>query len=361
MRKKRILAVCARSEKTRNLSYHFGWPYHLSRHPAIDLTVFDLLDDSIGGRVSGLIDIRFKSYDAILVLHSSFSNVSHLRPAVIEALSRHSCPKAYFIGNEYKHMPEKIAAARGIGATLFITMNFNPDVVALYRNAVGCKVMSMSSGALDETRFFPGPPLAERPIDLGFRGFDEPVYFGHQERSEVSTAARAIVEELGMLGDISMDPKDRVADGDWAEFLRSCRAQLGTHSGHDYFEIDDRTRKATIQYQAEQPGAAFEDIRKKFFSDYPNPVRARMITGRHIEAAGTRTVQVLPEGEYSGYFQAGIHYIPFKTDLSDIRNAIERIRDFGECERIARSAEELVKSELTYEKSIGRILSALAD
>jgi hypothetical protein len=359
MKKPRILVICAQSAATRHLSYHHGWPYHLSRHPRIRATVVDLLARRFRQTFDLVWLVKRRTYDAVLVMHSAFSNVCNLTPAYADAIAGLRCPKAYFIGNEYKHMPEKIAMARRLGTTLFVTMNFNPRIVGLYRDAVGCAVTSLPSGALDEARFFPGPPMHDRSIDIGFRGFDEPLYFGHQERRAISTAAAKLCHQLGLNGDISMDPHDRIAEDDWADFLRRCRAQLGTYSGHDYFEIDDRTRLATNAYIERHPDATFQDIWNLFFKDYSSPIRARMITGRHIEAAGTRTVQVLPEGDYSGYFKANEHYIAVKPDLSDLADSLRRLSDHADCERIARNAEDVVRGELTYAKSIDRIVGRL--
>ena len=49
-----------------------------------------------------------KKYDCIVILHSVFSN-ARLVPKYIQKIIRHKKAfKVYFIGNEYKHMPEKI-------------------------------------------------------------------------------------------------------------------------------------------------------------------------------------------------------------------------------------------------------------
>ena len=71
-----------------------------------------------------------------------------------------------------------------------------------------------------------------------------------------------------------------------------------------------------LAYEAEHPDATFEDIHRRFFADYGPSVPIRIISGRQIEAAGTRTVQILFEGRYDGYFLPDVHYIPLKKDFS---------------------------------------------
>ena len=42
---------------------------------------------------------------------------------------------------------------------------------------------------------------------------------------------------------------------------------------------------------------------------------------------GTKTIQILIEGNYNGYFKPDIHYIPLKKDLSNFDEAIEKFND----------------------------------
>ena len=126
--------------------------------------------------------------------------------------------------------------------------------------------------------------------------------------------------------DISLAASDRFSEPEWAGFLNRCKGQLGTEAGGDYFDLDDTTRKAVNAYAAEHPAAPFSEIFDRFFRDYHNPVPLRILSGRNIEAAGTRTAQMLFEGRYDGLFEPDEHYIPLKKDFSNAGDAVAKSR-----------------------------------
>lgn len=91
---------------------------------------------------------------------------------------------------------------------------------------------------------------------------------------------------------------------------------MGTEAGGGYFELTDVTRTKVNRYVATHRSATMEEIQERFFADYEEPVPGWMISGRHVEAAGTKTVQILFDGYYNDYFQPDVHYIALKKDFS---------------------------------------------
>ena len=67
----------------------------------------------------------------------------------------------------------------------------------------------------------------KKKIDIGFRAFDEPFYFGHQERRKFMDAARVESRKLNLTTDFSMDTEDRYTGLDWGDFLRTANLRLG--------------------------------------------------------------------------------------------------------------------------------------
>jgi hypothetical protein len=71
----------------------------------------------------------------------------------------------------------------------------------------------------------------------------------------------------------------------------------------------------------------------------------RALSPRHLEAAVTRTFQVLVEGDYSGALQAGSHYQPVRRDLSNIDAALDQSRDLAHVQAMVdRAYDEIVAS-----------------
>src|SRR5262249_24370514 len=205
-------------------------------------------------------------------------------------------PKAFFIGNEYKFMPEKMAFGEGLGVSLLVTQTAHPGVHQAYRERLGCTVAGIPNTGQDPQVFRPKTPVPQRPIDLGLRSADGSWYLGHRERQDMAEYFTANAARLGLTVDISLDPNERFAEREWAGFLNQCRGQLGTEAGGDYFELTDATRQAVNAFQEDHPHAAFEEIRRRFFDGYAHPIPLRIMSGRHVEAAGTTSVQTRFEG-----------------------------------------------------------------
>jgi len=123
----------------------------------------------------------------------------------------------------------------------------------------------------------------------------------------------------------------------------------------------DRTRHAVNAFSAAHPSASFADVFDRFFRGYQGAVPLRIISGRNVEAAGTKTVQILFEGCYDAYFVPNEHYIPLEKDFSNADEAIRKFRDLSFSSRLVDNAYSMVLESLTYPKLIDRLRAALGD
>jgi hypothetical protein len=350
MRPTRILLLHAETEENRTLSYQRGWPREFERHPRFR-TVSGVA--RLGRRLSS------PRIDAVVMLHSVLSNDLILDESVLRRLERLSVPKAYFIGNEYKLMPQKMAFCERVGVDLLVSQLSSERALDLYRARLGCTVVAIPNTGVDPAWFRPERPSAERPVDLGYRAYDSPLYLGHQERRELAERFLEVAGRLGLAVDISLDPADRFGERDWAAFLNRCKGQLGTEAGGDYFELGDETRNAVNSFLRDHPGAGFSEVWDRFFARYQHPVSGRALSGRIVEAAATKTVQILLEGEYGGYFRPDVHYIPLRKDFSNLDEAVAKFRDPELGCAVAERAYEVAIGELTYAALIDRFARAL--
>src|SRR4030095_16221815 len=105
-----ILLLYYASEVNSTFSYQMGWPKHLLADKRFKYTAINVAR-SVSRRVLDRLHWPFtqydsilkQSYDGVIILHSAFSNSCYLRGALFERVRRISAPKAYFVGNEYKH------------------------------------------------------------------------------------------------------------------------------------------------------------------------------------------------------------------------------------------------------------------
>lgn len=298
-------------------------------------------------------------FDAVVLLHSVWTNTCHLDGPLRKAVCLLPQPKALFLGNEYKLLPDKMTFCEMLGVSLLVTMNPSPRARQLYRDRLGCRVVCIPSSGLDTAVFRPIQPRVERPIDLGCRAFRNPLFLGHDERYVLVEFFRRNSKKFGLTTDLSLDPEDRFSEGDWAGFLNRCKGQIGSEAGGDYFELTDETRLKVSAYLNLHPQLGLDDVFEMFFKNYPDPVPCRTISGRHVEAAGTKTVQILFNGHYNGFLKPDEHYIPLEKDFSNADEAIAKFRDEAYCDRVTQNAYDLVRQELTYDKLIERFYEAL--
>ena len=356
----RVLLVYASGGSNATLSYQQAWPRHFLAHPAFSCTPINLLGPGWQRRLGRHLRVRTWRGDAVVLLHSVFSNARLLSGRLFEAIRGLRCCTAYFIGNEYKLMPEKMRFCEELRIALLVTQTASPAVHATYRHRLGCAVVGLPNTGLDTTQFRPVTRFDDRPIELGYRALESPWYLGHRERRDMAEYFSSNAARLGLTVDISLKPDHRFAEAEWAAFLNRCRGQLGTEAGGDYFELTDATRLAVNAYLADHPDASFETVRARCFDGRSTDTPMRILSGRNVEAAGTRTVQVLFEGRYDGYLQPDVHYIPLRKDFSNVDDALRKFRDRACAERIADNAQQLVMAEFTYERLIARFANALA-
>jgi hypothetical protein len=355
----RVLLLYAASPESRLLTYQGGWPKHFRRHPRFRCVPLNVLQRRPLLAAKAAVALA-RPFEAVVILHSVFSNASYLGGRLYERIAALRQPKAYFVGNEYKLLPEKIAFCEGLGVSLVVSQLASPAAHELYRERLGCEVAAIPSGGLDAGVFFPRTPPGERPIDVGYRAFDSPVYLGHEERRVLAQRFAEAAGRHGLRVDVSLDPADRFDEPGWAGFLDRCRGQLGSEAGGDFFELTDETRNRVNAWAKEHPDATADDVFQEFFADRDDGVSGRALSGRIVEAAGTRTVQLLLEGEYGGWFRPDEHYIPLRKDFANLDEAIAKLQDRAFSAALAGNAYDVAVSELTYERLIDRFHDALA-
>ena len=142
--------------------------------------------------------------------------------------------------------------------------------------------------------------LARRPIAISYRAWETPAWLGEMGmlKREVGLRAAAWAQARGHRADVAVDGERRLVGDAWLRLLGASRAVVGVEGGSS--RVDGATALAP---------------------------EIRAMSPRHLEAAATRTFQVLVEGDYSGVLEAGVHYQPVRRDLSDIEAALDLSRD----------------------------------
>ena len=347
------------NDENRDLSYQHGWIKAFKKDKRFLLTEVNLSEYfSVYKKIINFYKIKnilFEKFDLIIFLHSSFSNALYIPNYLIDIVRYKKAYKVFFIGNEYKLMPEKINFCKKINLNLLVTQSLNDRIIKLYNQKINCDVIGIPGSGLDKEIYHPNKNFDNRFIDIGLRTYDEPIYFGHQERRQLMNKTQEAAKKENLQIDLSMEKKDRFIGSDWAKFLNNCKSIIGTNTGFDYFALDDHIRNDVNRLEIKYNGN-FSKIYDEYFTKINPKESMRIISGKNIEAAGCKTLQILTEGDYGGYFLPNIHYISINKDLSNLNECLSLIKNKNFCKKIIENSYQTVLNKLTYENHINKLL-----
>ena len=186
-------------------------------------------------------------------------------------------------------------------------------------------------------------PAAERPYDIVYRALRLPYWFGShgQLKHEIGLAVAERAPAHGLRCDISTRPEDTIFGPGWLDFVMSGRAIVGAESGSSVLDRRGEIRVRIRTLLATDPTLTFEQVDASMPRGW-DAYAFFAISPRHLEAVIARTAQILVEGEYSGVLEPDRHYIPVRRDLSDLDEALDRLRDVDRVDEMTTTAYEEV-------------------
>ena len=295
---------------------------------------------------------RLKEYGLIIVSHAAAGDDMGLLLRAAALFDRRRAPLVVFIGNEYDLLPDKIRFIRQTGAEFVCTQLPIEAGRYLYGEAAGAQIIEMPHALNPEN--FHLVPETPRDIDIGFAGDIYWPFLGDRERTDIIEWFERHGAGRGLRCDIR---KSRLPRQEWNLFLNSCQALVGAESGTYYLNerggVLDRARRYNLN---ENRAATFDEVYGRFYHELPRSISGKCISSRHFEPIGTKTCQLLLEGNYNGILKADEHYIAIRKDLTNIDDAIERFRDAGHRTRIAERAYDFVMAEHTYRHRVEKLL-----
>jgi hypothetical protein len=332
-------------------SYMGDWKDAFCASPDLDVEVCNVTDLVGFARARSAL----RTYPLVVVLHSAAGDRMALLLRAARWFRGRRGTLAVFIGNEYDLMAEKIRFLREVEADYICSQLPLATARWLYEECRSSTVLPMAH-ALNPAAYAPtGGPA--RPIDIGFVGDLYERVIGDTERTDIVRFFERRGTGLGLRCEIRTE---RMRRHDWAGFLNRCTGVIGAESGTYYLDRDGRVLRKARAFLAAHPQATFDEVFEACFRGATGVVSGKAVSSRHFEPIGTRTCQILIEGEYNGILEPGRHYIPVRRDLSDIDDAIGRFRDAAQRERIVNEAYEHVLSAHTYAHRVKSLVAAVA-
>lgn len=180
------------------------------------------------------------------------------------------------------------------------------------------------------------PPLRERPINLGQRVRAMSPHLGRLAllKSEQALAFSESAERSGFVVDVSARVEDSFIGNDWFEFLASCQFTVGTKGGASLYDRYGLTYLKVQSYLQRYPNASFDEVEKHCFLGRDMKHVFTAVSPRLFEAARARTCQILTRDDYLGVLEPWQHYIPLETDMRNLDEVFQAMRDVERCQEI---------------------------
>ena len=320
-----ILLLCSTERNEGgNVAAHVAALTRMSRHDVRPFNPVDRPD------AAALLDLN--EFDVVVIHYTIAVTIERYLPNVLrEKIARFQGLKVQFIQDEYRWIDAVTARIRELEIDLLYTLIPEAKVAKIYGSRLPeVKITTtLASFVPDELVDRVTLPLAERPIDVGYRGRTVPYWLGRlaYEKWAIGVEFAASAERFGLKCDIAVGEDDRIYGERWNRFLASCRATLGTESGASIADFDGSVEAAVKDYLVRHADASFEEVERSVLAPHEGNVRINVISPRQFEAAALRTAMVLHPGEYSRVVEPWTHYIPLEKDFSNIAEVAERIRD----------------------------------
>ena len=232
----RIIVIYYTSSSNLSLSYQIAWPSALMTNDLLDAYPVNLGQSKYISFLKLVYYLIFKRpVGAIFCMHSVFSNSKNITGLMTRVLKIIGNKKIYFLGNEYKLMPDKIKLIKSINPDIVFTQSYDQHIIDLYSTEVNCTVKSFTSCAIDDGQFYCNREFKDRAIDIGYRSYKSPIYLGHNERHQIAEFFTNYCKQNDLIADISLEPDKRLNVEEYSHYLNSCKFQIGTEAGGDYF------------------------------------------------------------------------------------------------------------------------------
>jgi hypothetical protein len=282
------------------------------------------------------------------------------------------CPKIGVVQDEFINMDWVVEFLRDVRVTHLLTASTAADWPMIYAglDREQVKFRTVLTGYVDQKRLARlgrVKPLAERPIDIGYRAWANPYWLGEHGRKKVEIGREVTRAARGR--NLTLDINNPEATkfligGEWFDFLKSCKAVLGVEGGASVFDRDGAISKRVENFLSRYPGASFEQARAECFPEGDGTLRElAALSPRHLEAVMTRTCQILLEGKYNSVLEPWKHYVPLKSDYSNIEEVLDIVEDPPRMQAIAdRAYADIVQTQAwSYRKFVGDVERDIVD
>jgi hypothetical protein len=297
---------------------------------------------------------KILDYDLVVVLHSAAGDRMSVLEHTAGWFQGRRGKLAMFIGNEYDLLDKKIAFAKKTGADYICTQLPLDTSRVLYADC-GSPIVAMPHAL--NPRVYRVHEGVRRTIDVGFVGDLYERLIGDRERTDIVQFFDKHAAAYGLTSEIRTQ---RMPRDEWAAFLNTCHAVIGAESGTYYLQRNGEALRCAKMHLKRHPDATFDAVHRECFSHCEATLNGKAVSSRHFEPIGTKTCQVLIEGAYNDILKADTHFISVKRDLSNVGDAINRLKDPEYRRGITEAAYAHAMSAHTYDHRVRRLIDIVS-
>ena len=285
-----------------------------------------------------------QAFDAVVVHYSVRVAFGQLSDGLMRRLAGYAGRKLLFVQDEYDmtERTRRTIEELGIDTVFTVVPERHRELVYPAARFPRVRFVTTLTGfvPMDRPAAHALPPLAGRPLQIGYRGRALPYWYGDlgQEKQSIGLAMRRECERRGLRCDIEWEEKRRIYGAAWTRFLLSCRATLGSESGSNRFDADGSVQRAVREQLARRPGASYAEVRRAVWGDAPEIPVMNQVSPRVFEAAALKTALVLYEGDYSGVVRPEEHFIALRKDHANADDVFRRLADTAGLQRMVERA-----------------------
>jgi hypothetical protein len=338
-------------QRYERLSYVIDWREALCAEPELEVEVCN---------INNLIEYQqrreaISTYPLIIILHSAAGDSMSLLLKTAHWFHRRRGKLVVFIGNEYDLMGEKFDFLRSVEADYVCSQLPFESARWLYSECHPTQVLAMPH-ALNTNIYYPESRF-RRPLDIGFIGSIYPYFLGDIERTILIRFFEMRAAEYGLKCEVHIG---NIPQHEWGQFLNTCKGIIGAESGSYYLDRRGQIIAQAKAYLQTHLEATFDEVFNRFFqSSQVEYVSGKCISSRHFEPIGTKTCQILLEGDYNGILKADEHYICVKKNLSNVDDAVRQFKDESYRNEMVKRTYEYVMDQHTYRHRIKALLKAV--
>ncbi len=306
----------------------------------------------------------------VVVIHYSLTLAieAYVGPKLRNDLRNFKGLKALFIQDEYRFVNKTIEAINYCGISLVFSCVSEDNIPKVYPSDMlpGVIFKNVLTGYVPSSlTIYPTVPLNKRKFMVGYRGRTYPAWHGRAGIEKIEIGARFLLDskKYNLNCNIKWREKDRLYGGKWVKFIQSCRAILAVESGASVFDFSGEISSKTDVYvdlcalnersplskkYLPELKSHYAEMKERYFSDKEDEIDLSQISPRVFEAAALRTLLIMYEGEYSGIFKAGHHFVALKKDHSNMNEVVAILKDTDRCAEIIANAYAEIIQNLNY-------------